>query len=111
MNAPEGSRQENTSRDVELSERNEYFTRLEPQFNKVFGPEKENTGKHVGEVARDTRIASAVAEALASQRPVAGEGMSSVLPLAVDGSERAFRFADSSDARQWLPFARRRHTA
>ena len=33
----------------------------------------------------------AVAEALESQRPVAGEGMSSVLPLAVDGSERAFR--------------------
>ena len=30
-------------------------------------------------------------EAMASQRPVAGEGMSSVLPLDVDGSERAFR--------------------
>jgi signal transduction histidine kinase len=42
-------------------------------------------------VARDARIAGAVAEALESQRPVAGEGMSSVLPLAVDGSERAFR--------------------
>lgn len=48
-------------------------------------------GKHVGEIARDARIAGAVAEALESQRPVAGEGMSSVLPLAVDGSERAFR--------------------
>src|SRR5678815_1433772 len=46
---------------------------------------------HVGEVARDLRIAGAVAEALESQRPVAAEEMSSVLPLAVAGSERAFR--------------------
>jgi signal transduction histidine kinase len=45
----------------------------------------------VGEIARDERIASAVAEALESKRPVAGEGLSQVLPLAVDGSERAFR--------------------
>jgi two-component system, NtrC family, sensor histidine kinase KinB len=36
-------------------------------------------------------MAGAVAEALRSQRPVAGEGAASVLPLAVDGSERAFR--------------------
>src|SRR5258706_7925745 len=62
-----------------------------PAAEEIFGSEKENTGKHVGEVARDSRIAGAVAEALESQRPVAGEGMSSVLPLAVDGSERAFR--------------------
>jgi PAS domain S-box-containing protein len=66
-------------------------TKLNPAAAEIFGSEKENTGKHVGEVARDARIASAVAEALESQRPVAGEGMSSVLPLAVDGSERAFR--------------------
>lgn len=66
-------------------------TKLNPAAEEIFGAEKENTGKHVGEVARDARIASAVAEALESQRPVAGEGMSSVLPLAVDGSERAFR--------------------
>ena len=66
-------------------------TKLNPAAEEIFGSEKENTGKHVGEVARDIRIAGAVAEALASQRPVAGEGMSSVLPLAVDGSERAFR--------------------
>jgi signal transduction histidine kinase len=45
----------------------------------------------VGEIARDGGIANAVSEALESQRPVAGEGMSQVLPLAVDGSERAFR--------------------
>jgi PAS domain S-box-containing protein len=64
---------------------------LNPAAEEIFGSEKENMGKHVGEVARDARIAGAVAEALESQRPVAGEGMSSVLPLAVDGSERAFR--------------------
>src|SRR6266567_521904 len=66
-------------------------TKLNPAAEEIFGPEKENTGRHVGEVARDARIAGAVTEALQSQRPVAGEGMSSVLPLAVDGSERAFR--------------------
>lgn len=66
-------------------------TKLNPAAEEIFGSEKENTGKHVGEVARDQRIASAVAEALESQRPVAGEGMASVLPLAVDGLERSFR--------------------
>jgi len=66
-------------------------TKLNPAAEEIFGSENENAGKHVGEVARDARIAGAVAEALQSQRPVAGEGMSSVLPLAVDGSERAFR--------------------
>jgi two-component system, NtrC family, sensor histidine kinase KinB len=66
-------------------------TKLNPAAEEIFGSENENTGRHVGELARDARIAGAVAEALESQRPVAGEGMSSVLPLAVDGSERAFR--------------------
>jgi two-component system, NtrC family, sensor histidine kinase KinB len=66
-------------------------TKLNPAAEEIFGSEKENAGKHIGEVARDVRIAGAVAEAIESQRPVAGEGMSSVLPLAVDGSERAFR--------------------
>jgi NtrC-family two-component system sensor histidine kinase KinB len=66
-------------------------TKLNPAAEEIFGSEKENTGRHVGEVSRDARIAGAVAEALESQRPVAGEGMSSLLPLAVDGSERAFR--------------------
>jgi len=66
-------------------------TKLNPAAEEIFGSENENAGMHVGEVARDARIAGAVAEALASQRPVAGEGTSSVLPLAVSGSERAFR--------------------
>lgn len=66
-------------------------TKLNPAAEEIFGSEAENAGKHVGEVARDARIAGAVAEALHSQRAVAGEGSASVLPLAVDGSERAFR--------------------
>lgn len=66
-------------------------TKLNPAAEEIFGSESENKGKHVGEIARDTLIAGAVAEALRSQRPVAGEGAVSVLPLAVDGSERAFR--------------------
>jgi PAS domain S-box-containing protein len=66
-------------------------TKLNPAAEEIFGSEKENAGRHIGEVARDVRIAGAVAEAIESQRPVAGEGMASVLPLAVDGSERAFR--------------------
>ena len=66
-------------------------TKLNPAAEEIFGSKEESTGRHVGELARDERIAAAVAEALESQRPVAGEGMSSVLPLAVDGSERAFR--------------------
>lgn len=68
-----------------------HVTKLNLAAEEIFGSEKENAGRHVGEVARDGRIAGAVAEALQSQRPVAGEGMSSVLPLAVDGLERAFR--------------------
>jgi len=66
-------------------------TKLNVAAEEIFGSEEENTGKHVGELSRDERIAGAVAEALQSRRPVAGEGMSSVLPLAVDGFERAFR--------------------
>jgi NtrC-family two-component system sensor histidine kinase KinB len=66
-------------------------TKLNPAAEEIFGTEAENMGKHVGEVARDSRIAGAVAEALSSQRPVAGEGAASVLPLAVDGSQRSFR--------------------
>jgi len=66
-------------------------TKLNPAAEEIFGSEKENAGMHVGEVARDARIAGAVAEALKSQHPVMVEEMSSVLPLAVAGSERAFR--------------------
>jgi len=66
-------------------------TKLNPAAEEIFGLETENAGKHIEEIARDSRIAVAVSEALTSQRPVAGEGAASVLPLAVDGSERSFR--------------------
>ena len=66
-------------------------TKLNRAAQEIFGSEEENAGRHVGEVARDQLIAGAVAEALRSQQPVANEGAASVLPLAVDGSERAFR--------------------
>ena len=35
VNATESSRQQGVARNEELSERNEYFTRLEPEFNKL----------------------------------------------------------------------------
>jgi PAS domain S-box-containing protein len=66
-------------------------TKLNPAAEEIFGSETENAGKHIEEIARDSRIAVAVSEALSSQRPVAGEGAASVLPLDVDGAERAFR--------------------
>lgn len=66
-------------------------TKLNPAAEEIFGSEAENAGKHIEEIARDSRIAVAVSEALSSQRPVAGEGAASVLPLDVDGAERAFR--------------------
>ncbi len=66
-------------------------TKLNPAAEELFGTERDNVGKHVREIVSDSRLATAVAEALNSQRPVAAEGAASVLPLAVDGSERAFR--------------------
>jgi PAS domain S-box-containing protein len=65
--------------------------KLNRAAEEVFGPEAENKGKHVEESTRDSRISFAVSEALSSERPVAGEGAAAVLPLSVDGSERAFR--------------------
>ena len=66
-------------------------TKLNPAAEDLFGPEAGTVGKPVGEIARDSRIPVAVSEALSSQRPVAGEEAASVLPLDVDGTERAFR--------------------
>ena len=66
-------------------------TRLNPAAEGIFGSEKENRGRQVGDVARDARIAGAVAEAIESQQPVAGEGLTSVLPLGANGTHRSFR--------------------
>jgi PAS domain S-box-containing protein len=67
------------------------ITKLNHAAEELFGPESDAVGKHVGEIARDSRIALAVTRTLSSQLPVAEEGTAGVLPLAVDGSERAFR--------------------
>jgi two-component system, NtrC family, sensor histidine kinase KinB len=65
--------------------------KLNPAAEVIFGPEAQHLGKPVAEIARDSRIAIAVAEALSSQRPVVGEGAAVVLPLAIKGTERSFR--------------------
>jgi PAS domain S-box-containing protein len=66
-------------------------TKLNRAAEEIFGPESEAKGKHVEKVARDSRIAVAVAETLRSQRPVAAEGAGALLPIPVDGSQRSFR--------------------
>jgi NtrC-family two-component system sensor histidine kinase KinB len=66
-------------------------TKLNPAAEQLFGPEGQHLGKPVAEMAHDSQIALAVAETLRSQRPVAGEGSTAVLPHAPDGAERAFR--------------------
>ncbi len=65
--------------------------RVNPAAEEVFGPAATVAGRPIDAVAGDSHLALAVAEALRSQRPVAGEGLTAVLPLAVDGAERAFR--------------------
>lgn len=66
-------------------------TKLNHAAEELFGAEGDNTGKHIAEIARATPIAAAVEEALRSQRAVADEGVTSMLPLAVDSNQRAFR--------------------
>lgn len=64
---------------------------LNPAAEELFGPEETTVGRPVAEIARDSRIPVAIAEALASERPVAGEDTAAVLPLDVAGAERAYR--------------------
>jgi len=66
-------------------------TRLNHAAEAIFGPAPQATGRPIGEVASDTRIAGAVAEVLESQHPVAGEELAAVLPLTVGGVERSYR--------------------
>src|SRR5262249_42347650 len=58
---------------------------------RLLGPSGNTVGKPIDRVARDHRVALAVADVLRSQRPVAPEHASAVVPWAIDGSERAFR--------------------
>ncbi len=66
-------------------------TRINPAAERLFGARAELLGKPIDEVARDPRIAQAVADVLRSQAPVASESAAAVLPWAVDGARRAFR--------------------
>ncbi|HYL81818.1 MAG TPA: histidine kinase dimerization/phospho-acceptor domain-containing protein, partial [Candidatus Acidoferrum sp.] len=66
-------------------------TRLNPAAEEIFGPAATHAGRPIEGIAGGNQLAVAVTEALHSQRPVAGEGITSVLPLGVDGAERAFR--------------------
>ena len=68
-----------------------HVTRLNHAAERVFGPAARNVGRPIAEVARDSRIAVAVSEVLASERTVAGEGAAATLPLTVDGVERSYR--------------------
>ena len=64
--------------------------KLNPAAEELFGAEEQNTGKPIIEIGCDSRIATAVAEALNSQHRAASNAVAAVVPLAVDGSERAF---------------------
>ncbi|MCI0662522.1 MAG: cell wall metabolism sensor histidine kinase WalK, partial [Acidobacteria bacterium] len=66
-------------------------TKLNHAAEEIFGAEAVNLGKPVSEVAGDHRIATAVSEVINHQRPVAGEGASSLLSLSLNGQPRAFR--------------------
>ena len=66
-------------------------TRINPAAERLFGSRVDTVGKSIEAVARDVRIAQAVADVLRSRAPVASESAASVLPWAVDGTRRAFR--------------------
>ena len=66
-------------------------TRINPAAERLFGARADTVGKPIGQVARNERVAQAVADVLRSERAVASESAAEVLPWAVDGSRRAFR--------------------
>jgi two-component system, NtrC family, sensor histidine kinase KinB len=67
------------------------ITKLNPAAEKIFGPEDANMGKPVAEITGNERIAMAVSEALSWQRPVVGESIAAAIPIALNGSEQAYR--------------------
>ena len=66
-------------------------TRINAAAERLLGARADALGKPIEQVARDQRIAQAVAGVLRSQQAVASESAAEVLPWAVDGSRRAFR--------------------
>lgn len=67
------------------------ITKLNYAAADLFGPESGNMGKPIGEVTGDPRIATAVTEAIHSQRAVANESVALLPSLSIDRVERAFR--------------------
>jgi two-component system, NtrC family, sensor histidine kinase KinB len=67
------------------------ITKLNPAAEKIFGLEDANRGKPVAEITGNDRIAMAVSEALSWQRPVVGESIAAAIPIALNGSEQAYR--------------------
>ena len=57
----------------------------------LFGPEASVLGRPVQELTNDPRLSMAVLDVLASRRAVATEESAAIVPLLVDGVERAFR--------------------
>jgi NtrC-family two-component system sensor histidine kinase KinB len=67
------------------------ITKLNPAAERIFGLEDASIGKPVAEITGNNRIAMAVSEALSWQRPVVGEGIATAIPIALNGSEQAYR--------------------
>jgi two-component system, NtrC family, sensor histidine kinase KinB len=66
-------------------------TRINAAAERLFGARADTVGRPIAEVARDERVARAVAGVLQSGQAVASESAAEVLPWAVDGTRRAFR--------------------
>jgi NtrC-family two-component system sensor histidine kinase KinB len=67
------------------------LTRINPAAERLFGTRADVVGKPIGEVARDPRVVQAVGDVLRLQTAVASESPAAVMPLAVEGSHRAYR--------------------
>ncbi len=66
-------------------------TRTNPAAEQLFGPRDATTGRSIEHVARDVRVARAVADVLRFERPVASENVGALVPWATDGAQRSFR--------------------
>jgi two-component system, NtrC family, sensor histidine kinase KinB len=65
--------------------------RINKAAETLFGPEATVLGRPVQDVTKDPRLSMAVLDVLQSQRAVASEEGAAIVPLVVDGAERAFR--------------------
>lgn len=76
---------------VLVTDANGCVTKLNRAAEELFGSEETTKGKAIADLSHDTRIATAVGEALRTESAVAAEGAAAVLPFKVDGTNRAFR--------------------